>query len=74
MRHPAQGAVSTLMVLHPHDDIAALEALEEFLNAPWVSRYLKQSLGANALGGGNITVSKQFIMGLPLDEPNWCAH
>lgn len=74
LRNPAQGAVSTLMILHPNDDIAALESLEELLNAPWVSRYLRQSLGANAMGGGNITVSKRFIMDLPLDEPPWFQH
>ena len=71
IKEPAQGAVSTFTITHPSDDVVELEKLSELLNSHWVSSLLHQTLGANALGGGNITVSKEFIMNLPLKAPLW---
>ena len=71
VEEPAQGAVSTLTITHRADDAAALKRLEGMLNDGWVSKHLRHLLGANALGGGNITISKDFVMNLPLFEPTW---
>ena len=71
VEEPAQGAVSTLTITHRADDARALKRLETILNDVWVSKYLRHLLGANALGGGNITISKDFVMNLPLVEPTW---
>jgi len=71
LREPSQGAVSTLTILHPSDDLIALEDLVALLNSDWATKLLRQQLGANALGGGNITVSKDFVMNLPLACPPW---
>ena len=71
VEEPAQGAVSTLTITHHADDAKALKRLEDILNDVWVSKHLRHLLGANALGGGNITISKDFVMNLPLFEPTW---
>ena len=71
LEKPSQGAVSTLTITHPHDDVKALEALSDLLNSDWVSLFLRHILGANALGGGNITISKDFVRNLPLQRPDW---
>jgi hypothetical protein len=59
------GAVSTWTIVHPHDDVDALAALCEFLNGESVSQTLRRRLGATALGGGRITLTKEFLLHLP---------
>jgi len=60
-----QGAVSTYSIFHPHDDIEALRRVMEFLNRPEISERMRLELGANALGGGSITIKKQWLKELP---------
>lgn len=60
------GAVSTWTVLHPRDEVAELRELCDYLNGDCVSIDLERQLGATALGGGRITVTKNFLRNLPL--------
>jgi SAM-dependent methyltransferase len=55
------GAVSTLTVTHADDDVAALRRLTDELNSDAAAGRLRARLGATALSGGNITVTKAFI-------------
>ncbi|MGL5094973.1 MAG: hypothetical protein ACRDD1_05265, partial [Planctomycetia bacterium] len=59
------GAVSTFTIVHPRDDLSRLSAACELLNAPAATHRLHAELGANAMGGGSITVSKHFLRMLP---------
>lgn len=59
------GAVSTWTIVHPHDDVDALAALCDFLNGESASQALRRRLGATALGGGRITLTKEFLQDLP---------
>jgi hypothetical protein len=65
------GAVSTWSIFHPADKLKALEQLEAFLNSDQVSHQFRAVLGANAMGGGNITMRKSFLRELQL--PNKAA-
>jgi hypothetical protein len=58
------GAVSTYSITDPDDDITRLGRLVAFLNGPGVSEEFRRQLGATALGGGRITVTKGFLTGL----------
>lgn len=60
------GAVSTYTIVHPQDDLAALERLCDYLNGEMVSSRLQHELGATALGGGRITITKEFLRRIPL--------
>lgn len=60
------GAVSTYSIFHPHDDLVALEALAGYLLSPRVTALFRATLGANALGGGNTTMKKEFLKKIPL--------
>lgn len=60
------GAVSTYTIVQPEDDLAALERLCQYLNSDFVSSRLQHELGATALGGGRITITKDFLRRLPL--------
>jgi hypothetical protein len=60
------GAVSTWTILHPEDDVAALRELCDSLNGDDASAELERQLGATALGGGRITVTKKFLRNLVL--------
>lgn len=60
------GAVSTVTILDPEDDVGRLARLCAGLNRPPVSRRLVNELGAHALGGGRITIGKHFLRSLPL--------
>lgn len=59
-----QGAVSTYSIFHPENDLEALGKLSELLNSPEVSERMRLELGANALGGGSITIKKQWLRDL----------
>lgn len=60
------GAVSTFTIVDPQDDVLRLRQLTDWLNAPPATDALHRELGAHAMGGGRITLSKQFLMQLPL--------
>lgn len=60
------GAVQTFTILHRLDDLGSLQRLCTFLNSPDATRLLNAALGANALGGGSITVKKRFLASIPL--------
>ncbi|MCA9105731.1 MAG: hypothetical protein KDA83_09915 [Planctomycetales bacterium] len=59
------GSVSTYSIFHPLDDRAELERLCAWLNAPACTQLFREQLGGNAMGGGNITMSKSFLAELP---------
>jgi hypothetical protein len=59
------GAVSTFSVFHPADDLYLLAEACRFLNGADASALLQRERGAAALGGGRITLSKDFLAGLP---------
>jgi hypothetical protein len=65
-----QGAVSTLTVMHPDDDLSELERLCAYLNSDEPTHQLHHELGALALGGGRITIGKAFVKSLPWDQPS----
>ncbi len=60
------GSVSTYTLFHPEDDAEALGALCERLLSPEVSERFRVALGGSALGGGNATMTKDFLRTLPL--------
>ncbi len=62
----ALGAVSTYTITHPEDDVAALAALETYLNSAPVTQRFQRELGGNAMSGGNITVTKAWLKCLPI--------
>ena len=62
------GAVQTFTILHPEDDLQALRELCSYLLSDEVTRRFVSELGGNAMGGGNITMKKSFLMGLPVPE------
>lgn len=59
------GAVSTYVIHHAADDVAQLSALQNHLLTAGVSRRFTDVLGANAMGGGSITMKKSFLENLP---------
>jgi hypothetical protein len=60
------GSVSTYSLFHPQDDLGALEELCAWLLSPGVTERFRVVLGANALGGGNTTMTKDFLRTLPI--------
>jgi hypothetical protein len=60
------GAVSTYSILHPDDDLNALGDLCVQLNGDAAADLLRCELGATALGGGRITLTKRFLKALRL--------
>lgn len=60
------GAVSTYSIYHPEDDVSQLARLCGWLNSDEVTRQFRIELGANALGGGSITVKKDWLRDLTL--------
>lgn len=62
------GAVSTWTITHPTDDLAALRALADQLHSDAVGARLRAELGATALGGGSITLTRRFLEAIPLVE------
>ena len=62
------GAVSTFSIFDPEDSLPRLRALVDYLCSERVSERFRALLGANALGGGNITMKKSFLQLLPLPE------
>lgn len=60
------GAVSTWTITHPRDDVSALRALAARLHSEEVGERLRAELGATALGGGSITLTRRFLDAVPL--------
>jgi hypothetical protein len=61
------GAVSTYSILHPKDDVEALRELCDRLNSEDAADRLRQELGATALGGGRMTLTKKFLKLLTIE-------
>ncbi|QDU63404.1 Type IIS restriction enzyme Eco57I [Planctomycetes bacterium Pan216] len=59
------GAVSTFTILDPEDDRGKLAALVAMLNEDEATRRLVSELGAHAMGGGRMTLNKDFLRYLP---------
>lgn len=59
------GSVGTFSIYHPSNDLIQLRLLLEWLNSERVSLMFREQLGGNAMGGGNITMSKSFLADLP---------
>jgi hypothetical protein len=62
------GAVSTFSIFHAKDDVELLHSLCEFLLTDAVTERFRDELGGNAMGGGNITMRKDFLERLRLPE------
>jgi hypothetical protein len=62
------GAVSTYSIMHPDDDVTALANLCDSLNSDDAAHQLREELGATALGGGRITLTKAFLKGLRIGD------
>jgi hypothetical protein len=62
------GAVSTYAIFDRKDNVDRLTRLCDYLNSDRVSDRLRAELGATALGGGRITVTKSFLARLPIDS------
>ena len=60
------GAVSTYTIVQSADDVAALQRLCKYLNSDDVTSRLQHELGATAMGGGRITLTKEFLRRLPM--------
>jgi len=60
------GAVSTYTICHPEDDQLALEALLDHILSKEVTQRFRSELGASAMGGGSITLTKRFLQELSL--------
>ena len=59
------GAVSTYTIVHPADDVAELRRLATHLHSSEIDRQFHDELGANAVGGGDIVMRKQFLREIP---------
>ena len=59
------GAVSTYSIYHPKDDIEALRRLCQHLLRTETTTAFHDELGANAMGGGSITMKRTFLEDLP---------
>ncbi len=62
------GAVSTYTIIDRDDNIEQLRRLADYLNSDEATHRLQAELGATALGGGRITLTKAFLAGLPWQE------
>jgi hypothetical protein len=62
------GAVSTYTIVDRDDNIEQLRRLADYLNSDDATQRMKAELGATALGGGRITLTKAFLAGLPWQE------
>ncbi len=59
------GAVSTFSIFHPDDDVRALDRVHARLLEPTATAQFVSELGANAMGGGSITMKKKFLENFP---------
>lgn len=62
------GSVSTYSIYHPTDDLGELSRLLNLLLSDSATHRFKAELGANAMGGGSITVTKAFLQDLALGQ------
>ncbi len=62
------GAVSTYTIVDRDDNIDRLRRLTDYLNSDDATQRLRSELGATALGGGRITLTKSFLAHLPWQE------
>lgn len=60
------GAVSTYSIYHSKDDVKELRRLCDLLLEPETTNRFRAELGANAMGGGSITMKRSFLENLPL--------
>ena len=60
------GAVSTFTIIHPDDCVSDLSRLCDYLNSDSVTKRMMAQLGANAMGGGRVTMNKDFLKRVPL--------
>jgi type I restriction-modification system DNA methylase subunit len=65
------GTVGTFSILDKHDKIERLQSLLDHLLTEGVLQKMKDELGGNALGGGAMTIKKEFL--IALDLPNSIA-
>lgn len=64
-------SVGTFAAWHPHDDVAELGRLAEWLHSSDVARLWRDELGANAVGGGDTVTTRTFLRGLSLPAGTW---
>jgi SAM-dependent methyltransferase len=62
------GAVSTFAIHHPLDDLRELQSVQRALSSEFATRRFRVILGANALGGGSVTMKKSFLAEFPWPE------
>lgn len=55
------GAVSTYTIVQKDDELVELARLADYLNSPAATERLFAELGAHAMGGGRITLTKAFL-------------
>jgi hypothetical protein len=55
------GTVGTYTVTHPEDDPVILRKVMRYLHSPRLAARFRSELGASALGGGNITLTRRFL-------------
>lgn len=65
------GTVGTFSILDKHDKIERLQSLLDYLLTAGVLQKMRDELGGNALGGGAMTIKKEFL--IALDLPNSIA-
>jgi hypothetical protein len=59
------GAVSTFAIFHRDDDVPALRELTAALLTLEATQLYRDELGANALGGGSVRMTKAFLEAFP---------
>ena len=62
------GTVGTFSILDKHDKIERLQSLLDYLLTEGVLQKMRDELGGNALGGGAMTIKKEFL--IAIDLPN----
>jgi hypothetical protein len=62
------GVVSTFSIFHPRDEVDKLELVQRFLQSESVDRVFHGELGANAVGGGDTVMRKDFLQQLRIKE------
>jgi hypothetical protein len=62
------GAKSTFTILHPQDNLSALQKLCDYLLSPVANQIFISELGANAVGGGDIVMKKSFLQKLNIPQ------
>lgn len=58
------GSVGTFSLFSPSESSVDLAALAEFLNSRAATEALRRGLGGTAIGGGNMTLTRRFLVAL----------